>query len=149
MKTESWNLYWRCCVGAACAALWSWLAFAVNVLVATLPLRFQWGLWFSAVYLLLAFLSIFYCAGIVATLFWHPVADARTCTDWVAWTTLLILAPLLIIDLLSVLLIIFLLPFAIVPFIRGAQWGEECWRRRRWRHLLNLSNDWERDTHDE
>ena len=143
MKRQRAGRFWT---GAICATLWTWLALALNFWVAALvAAQFSWGLWLGALYGLLAFVAIFYCAGIIGTFFWYCVANSKDCQDWGAWTVLIALTPILAVSPIALLLLIFLLPCAVLPFLRGAEWGEDCWKRERWRHFFGLSNDWERD----
>ena len=99
----------------------------------------------SVIYGFVAFVSIFYGAGVIATFFWHAIVGVRKSVNWSVWAILLTFLPVLVINKLSLIFVICLFPFAIVPFVFGADWGDNFWKHHRWRHFFGLSNDWERD----
>lgn len=146
MNVNPWARRGRFWAGMGCAAITSWLAFAC-VLVAAwwLVSEFAWGGWLALALVLFSFFGIHFCAALVCTFFWLPVATLNKCRDWGAWTVLLILAPTLLAGFLALLLLVLLFPFAIVPFHWGIECGQYWWTKRRWRQLLGLSNEWERD----
>ncbi len=147
MKTQSQSkLFARFWAGALCAALWSWLALAlVQALLLPLHRNFDWGALVAIPLALCALLAILFGAGVFASYFWLEITDPKRCTRWGEFTVLLILAPSLRWALWSLPVLIFAFLLAILPFDFGRDWGEEIWERRRWRHFLGLSNDWECD----
>ncbi len=132
--------------GALCAALWTWLAVALcGFLGLALQRNFDWGILVAAPLGLLSLVAILFGAGVFATYFWVAIADCNPDERWSEFVVLIILSPLLVLGfwIIPILIPAFLL--AILPFDYGRDWGEEIWENRRWRHLFDFANDWERE----
>ena len=143
--------------GTACAVVASWSGLALFFYLA-LALIFSDALgsapvfaaeWLNWVFIIGAGLLIFmvtfallsWAAGLICALFWHDVATKSVYERWGFWVWLLCLAP--IIWWYGLGLLVFL-P-SLVTFYKAIDFGVEWWPRRGWRHLLGLSNDWERE----
>ncbi len=147
---NKWRKRGRFWAGTLCAALWSWLAFALtNAVTSWLFERYPAGeLVFTAFYLL-SFPVIFYCAAIIATYFWstlvNSVVDNKECEAWATGTVMLIFTPLPFVSAAGLLILIFLFPVARWCFLRAVPAGGYLWKRRLWRQFFGFNNEWERE----
>ena len=148
MKNGKWTRIGRFWAGALCAALWTWLAFALcYLLLRMLYLSFDWGFLLAVPLAVASLVAILFGAGVFVTYFWVAINDCNPDERWGELAVFIILSPLLLLKLWGIIALALAFAFllAILPFDFGRDWGEEVWEKRRWRHLADLANDWERE----
>ena len=145
----NWKRTIRFWAGALCATLWTWLALALcGLLLLSLHRNFDWGVLLALPMGLLSLVAILFGAGVFATCFWIAIADSDSYAHWSEFTIVIILSPLLLLGAWGICALVFAFLPAILPFDFGRDWGEDVWENRRWRHLFDLANDWEREENE-
>lgn len=149
----------RIWAGAIWAVVGGWLAFTLfSIFYIWTRLHPNWpgfaALTFALTLLYFPLLpAIGFAMGLVASFFWHPVADRVTCERWGAPVTLCFLAPLLVtgifLSALSIGIAVAAFLLMLVSFHRAIGVGSRWWREDGWRRFWGLSNEWEREPDSE